>query len=93
MFDLTQSEIQNFHHFQLQARVKEYSAPLEDLIVRINNQIVYAARPPLLLINQTIDDDILGNKLVLNNQNKISFSFEKEALLNLGDVFLVVYFS
>lgn len=92
-FELSQNEIQNFHHFQVQARVKEYSAPLEELFIKVNNQIVYAAKPPIVLFNQGIDKDILGNRLVLENQNKISFSFEKEASLNLDDVFLVVYFS
>ena len=92
-FELNQNEIQNFHHFQLQARVKEYSAPLQELIVKINNQVVYAASPPLVALNQTIDKDILGNRLVLSSQNKISFSFEKEAFLNLGDIFLVAYSS
>lgn len=92
-FELNQNEIQNFHHFQFQARVKEYSAPLEELIIKINNQIVHAAKPPLVAFNQTIDKDILGNRLVLNNQNKITFSFEKEASLSFDDIFLVVYFS
>ncbi len=92
-FELSQSEIQNFNRFQLQARIKEYSAPLEELIIRVNNQIVYAAKPPLVSFNQPIDKDILGNRLVLSNQNKISFSFEKEASLSLGDMFIVVYFS
>jgi len=92
-FELSQNEIQNFHHFQLQARVKEYSAPLEELLIKVNNQIVYAAKPPIVAFNQAIDKDILGNRLVLDNQNKISFAFEKEASLNLDDVFLVVYFS
>ena len=92
-FELSSNEVQNFRRFQLQTRIKEYSAPLEELLVKINNQIVYAAKPPLIVLNQTIDRDILGNKLVLDNQNKISFSFEKEATLSLDDVFLVVYFS
>lgn len=92
-FELGQSESQNFHHFQLQGRVKEYSAPLEELFIRVNNQLVYAAKPPLVAFNQTLDRDVLGNKLVLENQNKISFSFEKEASISLTDVFLVVYFS
>ncbi|MEK6909848.1 MAG: hypothetical protein AABW61_02095 [Candidatus Aenigmatarchaeota archaeon] len=92
-FELSQNEIQNFHHFQLQARVKEYSAPLEELFIKVNNQIVYAAKPPIVSFNQAIEKDILGNRLVLENQNRISFSFEKEASLNLDDVFLVVYFS
>lgn len=92
-FELDQNEVQNFHHFQFQARVKEYSVPLEELIIKINNQIVHAEKPPLILFNQTIDRDILGNRLVLSNQNKISFSFEKETSLNLDDMFLVVYSS
>lgn len=92
-FELSQSEIDNFHHFQLQSIRHEYSTPLEELFVEINNQIVYAAKPPLVAFNQTLDKDILGNRLVLGNQNTISFSFEKEAFLKLGNVFLVVYFS
>lgn len=92
-FELSQNEIQSFNHFQFQGRVKEYSAPLEELIIKINNQIVYVAQPPLVAFNQTIDRDILGNRLVLGSTNKISFSFEKEASLSLGDTFLVVYFS
>lgn len=92
-FELSQSEAQNFHHFQLQGRVREYSAPLEELIIKVNNQIVYAAKPPLVAINQTLDKDILGNRIVLGSQNKLSFSFEKEASLSLSDIFLIVYFS
>ncbi len=92
-FELSQGEAQSFHHFQFQARVKEYSSPLEELFIKVNNQIVYAAKPPLVAFNQTIDKDILGNRLVLGSQNKLSFSFEKEASLSLSDVFLVVYFS
>lgn len=91
-FELSQKEIENFNHFQFQARVKEYSAPLEELVIKINNQVVHADKPPLVAFNQTIKKDILGNNLVLGTQNKISFSFEKEASLSLGDIFLVVYF-
>ena len=90
---MTQSEIDNFHHFQLQGRVKEYSTPLEELIVKINNQLVFAERPPIVAFNKTITKDILGNRLVLNEQNTISFSFEKESFLSLDGVFIVVYFS
>lgn len=92
-FILNQNEVQNFHHFVLQARVREYSTPLEDLFVKVNNQIAYAEKPPLAAFNQTLAKDILGNKIVVAEQNKISFLFEKEASINLSDVFLVVYFS
>lgn len=92
-FDLGQNEVQSFDHFILQGRVKEYSAPLGELFIRINNQIVYAAQPPLVAINQIIGRDILGNNLALSSQNKVSFSFEKESSLSLSDMFIVVYFS
>ncbi len=92
-FDLSRKEIDNFRHFQLQARVREYSSPVGELIVKINDQIVYAAKPPLALMNQTISKDILGNSLSLDTLNRISFSFEKEAFISLSDVLLVAYSS
>ena len=92
-FELSSRESENFKHFLFQARVKEYSAPLEELIIKINNQMVYAAKPPLVAFNQTIDRDILGNRILLGSQNTISFSFEKAATLKLDDIFLVVNFS
>ncbi len=92
-FELNQNEIQSFHHFQLQARVREYSTPLQELIIKINNQAIHADKPPLVAFNATINKDLLGNKLVLGDQNTLTFAFEKEAFLDLDDVFLVVYFS
>ncbi len=92
-FELSSAEAQNFHHFVLQSTRHEYSTPLEELFIKVNNQLVYASRPPLVAFNQTIDKDLLGNRLVLGTQNKISFSLEKEGVIKLGDAFLVVYFS
>lgn len=91
-FGLGRSEIDNFHHFQLQTRVGGYSTPVEDLSIKINGQTVYMDRPPLALINQTIDRDILGNKLFLSDQNTISFMFERMSSINLKDTTLLVYY-
>ncbi|MBI2542805.1 MAG: hypothetical protein HYW24_01325 [Candidatus Aenigmarchaeota archaeon] len=92
-FELARNEADNFHHFVLQGRIVNYSTPLEEVVIKINNQIVFIDRPPLVAFNQTFDKDIQGNKLIVDRQNKISFSFEKDAFLQLKDAFIVVYFS
>ncbi len=92
-FELTNTELANFHHLALQGRITEYSAPLEDLLVRINNQLVFAERPPLAFFNQTLEKDILGNRILVGHNNTISFTFEKDAFLILKDAFIVVYFT
>ncbi len=92
-FSLFLNEIQNFDHFVFQSRVMEYSTPIEELIIKINNQLVFAEKPPLTTFNQTIRKDILGNNLVVDEENTISFSFDKNAFINLEDMFIVVYYS
>lgn len=92
-FTLTPQEMSNFNHFVLQDIVRDYRGPLQTMFVKINNQIVYASVPPVILMNQTITKDILGNNLFLGQNNTISFSFEKESFIDLTNVFLVVYSS
>ncbi len=91
-FTMSRNEIDNFHHFQLQSRIGEYSTPLEDLVVKINGQTVYINKPPLILFNQTIDRDMLGNKLFLSDENTVSFLFERSSSISLKDTTVLVYF-
>ncbi len=89
-FQLTEKEVQDFRFFLLQARVKEYGVPQEDLFIRINNQLVYADRLPFVL-NMTVGKDILGNRLVVGPNNTVSFNYEKESFVSLDDISVVVY--
>lgn len=93
LFDLNDEEIVNFKYFRLTGRVDDYSTPLEEMEIKINNQLVYSNRPPLAFLNETFEKDILGNMLYFRNKdNVISFSFEKNAYYNLEDAFLIVYY-
>lgn len=92
-FDLEKVEIDNFKHFQLIGFVKDYSRPLNELKIKINNQLVYSNIPPIVAINQTIEKDLFGNRLYLKpKENTISFSFEKESFYQLEDAFLYVFY-
>ncbi len=93
-FDLESAEVKGFGYFQLRGRVKDYTSPLPELLIKVNGQLVYSQIPPLALINQTLDKDILGTMIfVKTKDNIISFSFEKEASYSLDDVLLIVYYS
>lgn len=91
-FSLSDAEIANFKLFRLTGRVKEYSKPLGELIIKINNQLVYSKIPPLVSLNETFEKDIFGDMLYLTKDNTISFSFENEAYYKIEDAFLIVYY-
>ncbi|HKZ45637.1 MAG TPA: hypothetical protein VJ343_02935 [archaeon] len=92
-FTLSKSEIDNFDHFQLNFRVRNYTFPLPQLIIKINGQIVSSSVPPLGFFNNTFERDILGNTLALDSDNIISFLFEKQAYYEIDGAVLTVYYS
>jgi len=93
LFDLKDEEISNFKSFRLTGRVADYSYPLREMKVEINNQLVYSNIPPLVFLNETFEKDIFGSPLYFRSKdNIISFSFEKNAYYSLEDVFLIVYY-
>lgn len=91
-FSLDDNEIKNFARFHLFSRVKSPPAPLPEMIIKINNQVVFSERPPLTWINETFYRDILGNSLILSPENTISFLFESEASYEISGTILNVYY-
>lgn len=92
-FILDSSEVDNLDSFVLSYRVKEYLPPLPEMLIRINDQIVYAKTPPMAIFNESFKKDILGNSLYLNTgDNTISFSFEKEGRYLVDNARLTVYY-
>lgn len=92
-FALDQDEVTNFDRFHLIYRVKNYSRPLPEMIIKLNHQVVFSQSPPLAFFNATFNKDILGNKLFLNvGNNTISFLFEKEAFYEVRNAVLTVYY-
>ncbi len=91
-FNLSPEEISNFDSLQLSLRTKDYSTPLPEMIIKLNNQIIFAERPPLAFMNRTFATDILGNKLQLKESNNVLlFSFEKEAFYSADSALLTIY--
>ncbi len=91
LFDLSDREMANFKYFRLTGTVGEGSKPSE-LMIKINNQLVYSKIPPLALLNETFEKTIIGDAIYLKAANNtISFSFEKEATYKIDDAFLIVY--
>jgi len=91
-FDLSDREIANFKYFRLTGTAGEGSKPSE-LIIKINNQLVYSEIPPLALLNETFEKTIFGDAIYLKAANNtISFSFEREATYKINDAFLIVYY-
>jgi len=92
-FSLNKSEIDNFDHFQLLFRLVNCMLPPSELFIEINDQIVFAQRPPLTFFNETFRKDVLGNKLYLGENNTIRFSFEKEGYCEMANALLIVFYS
>ncbi len=91
-FDLSNSEIASFKYFKLTGKMVEYTTPLQELLVKINNQLAYSRSPPLTFLNEKLEQDILGNPISLKNNNTVSLSLEKDGMYKIDDVFIIVYY-
>jgi len=91
-FSLNPNEVDGFDHFTLNALLS-YTSPLPELQIRLNDQIVYFQRPPLVVFDAEFKKDILGNPLILYpGNNTISFSLLSAGSLNFTNTILTVYF-
>jgi hypothetical protein len=90
-FDVTSTQVANFKNLGLNYRVQDYNLPLSELMIKVNGQLVFWQRPPLVIGDHTFTEDVFGNDLILNKgNNTISFSFEQEAYYSVADAILTV---
>jgi hypothetical protein len=90
-FSLEATEVNNFKYARVNFRVKNYLTPPQELIIKINSQVVYNEIPSLTIFREDFRKDIFGNPLNLNTgSNTLSFSLEKEGFYDLADVNLIV---
>ena len=88
---MTNKEVDNFKQFDLYYRVRGYDTPLADLMIKINNQVVYWDMPPLAFFDMSFDEDMFGNPLYLNEgTNTVTFLFEEEASYTMADAMLTI---
>jgi len=90
-FSLEGAEANNFKYARVNFRVKNYLTPPQELIIKINDQVVFNEIPSLNIFREDFRKDIFGNPLSLNTgSNTLSFSMEKEGFYDLADVNLIV---
>ena len=90
---MTKNEVDNFKRFSLFYRVPSggYSVPIADMMIKINNQIVYWDSPPLAFFDRSFSEDMFGNSIFLNEgTNTITFMFEEQARYSMSDAMLTI---
>lgn len=88
-FNLDENDITNFKFGKISFKVTDYNPnALNDLIIKINDNLVYKGAPSLGAFPPVVFDK---NKAGLNTgENILSFSVESEAFYQLTDVRLVI---
>lgn len=89
--NLNKNEIERFHSIEFSSLIQS-SYPLPTLEIRINDQIVYKEKIPVAAFRVNISKDILGEKLILSENNKIGFYIVDEGYANFNNNILKVYY-
>jgi hypothetical protein len=86
-FTLDSNDISNFKLGRLSFRVRDYDpSKLNDMIIKINNQVVFRGVPTLTYFSRSF-----GTEIPLSiGTNTISFSVDREAYYDLSDVILTI---
>lgn len=92
-FKLKPTEASTFNSLILAFKVEDFSTSLPELTIKSNGQILYKSRPPTTTFDEKFDRDILGDPIVLNGgDNKLSFSFDREASYSVSNAVLTVFY-
>jgi hypothetical protein len=84
-FPVTSQEVNNFEYGVLEFVVRSPPMP-NDLVIKINNKQLFKGKPPVYFETQFTDMDLIAG---LNN---ISFTTDRQALYDLKDVRLTVFY-
>ncbi|MDI6798722.1 MAG: hypothetical protein QMD12_01855 [Candidatus Aenigmarchaeota archaeon] len=87
VFELGVNEVTNFRSGVLTFRIKNYTIPLGDITIKINDKTFFRDIPPLAFFSKTFN----RTEVPLNiGTNLISFSTEPNAFYDLRDVTLTI---
>ncbi|MEM5815006.1 MAG: hypothetical protein QXD89_00770 [Candidatus Aenigmatarchaeota archaeon] len=87
---LSRDEIDKFYSLEFSSLTKSYSPDFE-LEIRVNNQIVYRSRTSPGVFRVNISRDILGEKLVLSEENLLRFSLMSEGEVSFLNNLIKIY--
>ncbi|MEM0333581.1 MAG: hypothetical protein QXX30_03955 [Candidatus Aenigmatarchaeota archaeon] len=89
--NLNRNEIERFHSIEFSSLVQS-SYPIPTLEIRVNDQIVYMQKLPMTGLRINITKDILGERLILSENNKISFYLVDEGYINFDNNIIKIYY-
>lgn len=91
-FELSSEVIENFVKLGISFRRID-EEPLPELIIEVNDQIIYFKKPPKIWFDESFSEDILGNVILLGTENALVFKLEEEGRLEVENARLVVYYA
>lgn len=89
--NLERGEIDRFHSIEITSLLQT-SYPIPGLEIRINDQIVYRGKIPLTAFRINITKDVLGEKLILKENNKIKFYLVEEGYVTFSNNIFKIYY-
>lgn len=91
-FKLRPAEVSNLDSLRLAYKVEDFSSGLPEMTIKLNGQTIYKANPSTDSFDEKFDKDILGNPLILNEDNELVFSFDEEASYTVSNAVLTVFY-
>lgn len=88
-FSLEPYQAQNFLNLTI-SFVKTNPEVIENLIIKINDQIIYWKKPPLIIFDYTFSKDILDKPIILFEENSITFELREKGKLSAENVKLII---
>ena len=93
MFKLKSIEVSTFNSLRLAYKVEDFSTNLPELTIKSNDQTLYKSRPPTATFDEKFDKDIFEETISLNEgDNKLLFSFDREASYSVSNTILTVFY-
>jgi len=89
-FTLASNQAQNFEALRINY-LGSYEGTF-NLIIKLNGQIIYYAKPKLFF-NSTFEKDIFGNEINLKENNQITFEIDEEGNIEFKGVQLIIYYT
>jgi len=89
--ELGRNEIERFYSLEISSLVQS-SYPIPILEIKVNDQIVYRDRIPIAAFRLNITRDIIGERLLLKENNKIKFSLVSEGYITFSNNIFKIYY-
>ncbi len=90
-FNLSEKQANNFLKLKIEFLAKENK--VKQLYISLNNQLLYASKPPLVAFSKTFENDLFGNPLFVRmEENELRIRLEEPGKLIATNVNLYIYY-